>query len=108
MVRNMYIYEGLSESKFPHFISGDCIELVGSRCVLCSQAAFLVCCGTYDLHCAGGVGTVLCKIEDNGIVRAQEVWQTDMYCSHGQRRKCRLLCFMNGNVGPLVPTFIAV
>jgi hypothetical protein len=54
------LYVGQSENKFPHFISWDRVELVGCYCVLCPQAAFLVCCGTYGLHHAGGAGAVLC------------------------------------------------
>jgi hypothetical protein len=53
------IYVGQWENKFPHFISVDRVELVGCHCVLCPQAAFLVCCGMYD-HRAGDVGAELC------------------------------------------------
>jgi hypothetical protein len=45
--------------KFPHLISADRIELVGCHEVLCPQAAFLVSCGTYDLHRAGGASAGL-------------------------------------------------
>jgi hypothetical protein len=57
--RNIY-YIGQSENKFSDFISGYSVELVECHCVLCPQAAFLVCSGTYDLHRAGGAGAVLC------------------------------------------------
>jgi hypothetical protein len=57
---NAVFYAGYGENNFPHSITGDRVKLVGCHSVLCPQAAFLVCDGTYDLHRAGGAGTVLC------------------------------------------------
>jgi hypothetical protein len=65
-------YVGQSENKFPHSISGDRVELVGFHCVLCPQAAFFVCCGTYELHRAGGAGAMMFYRQDNGRVRARQ------------------------------------